>query len=299
MLSNLLSKLIQGAVEPALEDSPTRVSSFPFLSGDTFRLMAGAEYHDGVVTVRPGLPENIFFTQGDLLDDPGLREAVEAYFATRGEKKRVLIVHNSDTTLSPTAFETVSELFTTVFAVNVVEESKIVRAIPIGLENAWRNKNGKLAGLLDAGPLASSDSRERLVLSSFHPATNPGVRGPLQQSLKKSRFGFDGVSWKRGEYREILRHTKFVLSPPGNGPDCHRTWEAIYCGAVPVVLSDALSPALASDLPVLAVSSYDDFLELSDRELDGLYRDMIVRPKDKAYAPYWVSEIQRAAGALE
>lgn len=290
---------MKAVVEPTSEDSPARVSSFPFLSGDTFRLMAGAEYHDGVVTGRPGLPRNVLFTQGDLLDDPGFRDALEEYFATLAEKKRVLVVHNSDEKLSPTAIEMVSELFTTVFSVNVVQESKIVRAIPIGLENAWRNKNGKLAGLLDTGPLASSESRERVVLSSFHPATNPGVREPLQQSLKKSRFGFDGVSWKRGEYREILTHTKFVLSPPGNGPDCHRTWEAIYFGAVPVVLNDSLSPALASDLPVLAVSSYDDFLALSDRELDVLYRDIIVRPKDKAYAPYWVSEIQRAAGAWE
>lgn len=289
---------MRGVVEPTSEESPTRVSSFPFLSGDTFRLMAGAEYRDGVITTRPGLSENVLFTQGDLLDDPGFSEAAEKYFLKLGSQERVLIVHNSDKILSPNTLEMVSELFANVFAVNVVDESKIVRAIPIGLENAWRNRNGKLAGLLDFRPPALLDGRDRLVLSSFHPVTNPAVRIPLQEIMKNSRFGFDGVSWKRGDYREILANTKFVISPPGNGPDCHRTWEAIYFGAIPVVLRDSLSPGLTSDLPVLVVSSYDDFLRLSDRELDGIYQEIIVRPKDKAYAPYWVSEIQRAAGAL-
>lgn len=261
--------------------------------------MAGAEYHDEVVTERPGLPQNVLFAQGDLLDDVGFPQALEEYLSKRAEKNRVLIVHNSDKTLAPSMLAMVSRLFTTVFAVNVVEDTKNVRAIPIGLENAWRNKNGKLAGFLDFQLPTSPDSRDRLVLSSFHPATNLAVREPLQESLKKSRFGFDGVSWKRGEYREVLKRTRFVLSPPGNGPDCHRTWEAIYCGAVPVVLRGSISAALATDLPILAVSSYDDFLGLSDRELDGIYREIIARPKDKAYAPYWVSEVQRAAGVLD
>jgi hypothetical protein len=27
----------------------------------------------------------------------------------------------------------------------------------------------------------------------------------------------------------------YVLSPPGNGIDCHRTWEALFLGSIPIV----------------------------------------------------------------
>lgn len=37
------------------------------------------------------------------------------------------------------------------------------------------------------------------------------------------------------QYKRDLAEHMFVLSPPGNGIDCFRTWEAIYSGAIPVV----------------------------------------------------------------
>ena len=43
---------------------------------------------------------------------------------------------------------------------------------------------------------------------------------------------------------------KFILSPPGAGFDCHRTWEALYLGAIPIVKTSSLDP-LYKDLPVV------------------------------------------------
>ena len=49
----------------------------------------------------------------------------------------------------------------------------------------------------------------------------------------------------------------FVLSPFGNGMDCHRTWEALLCGCIPIVRSSVFNE-LFEGLPVLIVEKWTD-----------------------------------------
>lgn len=52
----------------------------------------------------------------------------------------------------------------------------------------------------------------------------------------------------------------FVLSPHGNGLDCHRTWEAMLLGCIPIVKSSPLDD-LFTNLPVLIVKEWSDINE--------------------------------------
>lgn len=46
----------------------------------------------------------------------------------------------------------------------------------------------------------------------------------------------------------------FVASPAGNGLDCHRTWEAIYLGVVPIVENNRMNKYFKSlGLPMILV----------------------------------------------
>ena len=49
----------------------------------------------------------------------------------------------------------------------------------------------------------------------------------------------------------------FILSPFGNGMDCHRTWEALLCGCIPIVRSPVFND-LFEGLPVLIVEKWTD-----------------------------------------
>jgi hypothetical protein len=49
----------------------------------------------------------------------------------------------------------------------------------------------------------------------------------------------------------------FVLSPFGNGLDCHRTWEALLCGCIPIVRTNVFNE-LFEGLPVLIVENWKD-----------------------------------------
>lgn len=86
---------------------------------------------------------------------------------------------------------------------------------------------------------------------------------------------------------------KFVLSPPGAGIDCHRTWEAVHAGCIPIVLSSNLNE-LYSDLPILVVKSWNeitqDFLEKKYEEYQRNKENNIYN-YDKLTLEYWTNKI--------
>jgi hypothetical protein len=62
------------------------------------------------------------------------------------------------------------------------------------------------------------------------------------------------VCWKH------MTQCAFVMSPHGNGLDCHRTWEALCLGCIPIVKTSGLDP-LFDDLPVWIVQAWSDVTE--------------------------------------
>lgn len=67
------------------------------------------------------------------------------------------------------------------------------------------------------------------------------------QPLKATR----DICWKN------MIDLAFVLSPHGNGLDCHRTWEALCLGCIPIVKSSGID-SLFDDLPVWIVKEWKD-----------------------------------------
>ena len=63
----------------------------------------------------------------------------------------------------------------------------------------------------------------------------------------------------RIETWKTMAKYKYVISPHGLGLDCHRTWEAIALGCIPIVKKSSLSVnELYNDLPVLIVDNWSD-----------------------------------------
>jgi hypothetical protein len=64
--------------------------------------------------------------------------------------------------------------------------------------------------------------------------------------------------YKFSTYGQILT-SKFVLCPPGLGPDSYRLWEVLYLGAIPIIeRTQGGWDDLLVDLPVLLVDSYEE-----------------------------------------
>ena len=80
---------------------------------------------------------------------------------------------------------------------------------------------------------------------------------------------------------------KFIISPHGNGLDCHRTYEAMCLGCIPIVRSSSLD-ILYKDMPIIILDSWkninmDNLLEQSKR--------IIKRSREKLTLKYWVDYI--------
>jgi hypothetical protein len=62
----------------------------------------------------------------------------------------------------------------------------------------------------------------------------------------------------RDEYWRAHGDHAFVMSPVGNGLDCHRTWEALALGSIPIVKKSILTSKLYDDLPVVIVNDWSE-----------------------------------------
>ena len=69
---------------------------------------------------------------------------------------------------------------------------------------------------------------------------------------------------------ELLK-ARYVISPPGSQIDCHRHWEALVFGAVPIVHTSPITRALLDGLPACFVPAWDaltpDVLKRCDKRL--------------------------------
>lgn len=81
----------------------------------------------------------------------------------------------------------------------------------------------------------------------------------------------------------------FVISPHGNGVDCHRTWEALVLGCIPIVKTSEID-SLYEDLPVLIVNNWCDLNQI-------LLNNTIIDFKNKTFnynklsLKYWIEKM--------
>ena len=87
------------------------------------------------------------------------------------------------------------------------------------------------------------------------------------------------VCWKH-----MTEHA-FVLSPYGNGLDCHRTWEALALGCIPIVKSSGLDP-LFEDLPVWIVHEWSEVTREAMDHVINAFKTQTFR-YEKLQLAYW------------
>ena len=155
--------------------------------------------------------------------------------------------------------------------------------IPIGLENNFWNRTNIHTIKKHCG-----NSKEKLLYLNFTLRTNKR-RSKIMNILLKNGFNKnEKLNW--GDYIEDLSRHKFCISPEGNGVDCHRTWECLYLGVIPIV-EKSIHMNYFSDLPILFIDSYDI---ISIEYLNQIYEDFQKKSfnMDKLDISYWNKKIK-------
>ena len=163
-----------------------------------------------------------------------------------------------------------------------------IKLLPIGLENAKFNLNGKVSNFL-----RNKENKPHLnkILLGFNLSTNFKSRMNCFECLKN---GPNTVlienRLSNSDYFEMLKSTRFIASPEGNGFDCHRTWEAIYLNCIPVLVKNNFTKNLIN-LPVLILDDWKEFNLFSEEKLNKLYYEIISMDKSMAYFEFWKNKI--------
>jgi len=74
------------------------------------------------------------------------------------------------------------------------------------------------------------------------------------------------------DYFTLLPNYKFVISPEGNGVDCHRHYEALIAGCIPIVEDNPHIRSVYGNCPILYTSNYS---EITTSYLAQKYTEML------------------------
>lgn len=231
-------------------------SSYPFISGDTYANLCDISFSKGysLSSIQESkIPKKIFLPAA--LKDEFIAQLDQTKKDFSGS---TLVLHNYDNIPLEDEMRRISSRFRKVYSVNWLGEKDIATTIPIGLENWGLLHNGVPADFqkLIARGLVPRNDRSIRILSSFSLHTNLSERRKVIDFCLSHKDVHHMSSFTSPrDYRELVSKSQFVLSPPGNGADCHRTWEAIYLGAIPIVHKD-FWPFGHLDLPVLVVDDW-------------------------------------------
>ncbi len=287
--------LLSGAVQA--EGSPLqRESSYPYLSGDTFRFFA--DWHLSTEEYFP--PEEVQL--GDIIFvEHNYLSAFEREYLSRIAFPVVLLTpyceFDSDIAL-PGMYESLaeSEKIGCWFVLHLDRPAtERILPIPIGICNKI-HAHGDIELFSNYVEQARDIEKIIYVFANFRLSSNQKEREPCWNYFKQQSFTtFWFVPIEEGGDRQVnfwddMSRSKFVVCPPGAGVDTFRTWEALLMDCYPIVKSSFLNP-LYEELPVVIVEDWEevtrDLLESKLEEFRGKKFAL-----EKLYAPYWFDKIR-------
>lgn len=226
----------------------------------------------------------------------GVTHFITRYFRELSAKGPcVLITSASDASVTDEMAGKLPANFKFWYSTNVETHNPRIRAIPVGF--VFNIERMKI--LMDFSSKERPPQQNLMYVNFFRAVPRkPNPREGLYEL-------FGGLPWVTCEggdgiqrlspvkfYEQIRRHP-YVLSPPGAGPDCHRHWESIALGSIPIVLRSRAVDILR-DMPCLQV---DDWSEVTkDRlidELPTLQKRFTWDSMEKLDFDFWIKEIRK------
>ena len=151
-------------------------------------------------------------------------------------------------------------------------------------------------GFEETGETAKDQTKDRMVLCAINTGTDQRRRGTAHLCRKTiaetlSHNGFENTAIEKDKYFEELPKYRFVISPEGNGVDCHRHYEALMAKCIPIVEDSALIRSKYGNAPILYTRDYS---EITQEYLEQKYTEMLDQRWDfsRLFMSSWSPEEQ-------
>jgi hypothetical protein len=164
-------------------------------------------------------------------------------------KKHAFIVHNSDRSFDSTALAALLPFALAIHAINTTVTHPLLTTIPLGFPD-------------QAVPFTLTYTRPNVertieIYANFTLGTNTTKRNDCINTFAGDPRVVTRTGLSKQDYYDDLCRSKFVLCPEGTGIDTHRFYEAVFCGATPVVLRNSLSD-FYSRYPVKIIDKWSE-----------------------------------------
>jgi hypothetical protein len=170
------------------------------------------------------------------------------------ENDFILITHNSDWNITE-IYVPLLEHPKLIFwhAQNVLFHHPKLGSLPIGIANSmWPHGN---LGVVQ-NVLAHLPEKTECIYFNFSLSTNPRERGECYEALKGKLVWQPTLPFE--SYLRVLSTYTYAICPPGNGVDCHRIWECIYLGVIPIVLRSIFTENLSKKFACILLDRWED-----------------------------------------
>ena len=230
------------------------------------------------------------------------------YFLPNLTKKIILVSGDSDDPIPIAFYSNFHTLVNSPFIVHwycqnfLINHHKVTR-MPIGLDYHTPIINPMNPGF-EVSPKGQEEyilnlvkeskpfyKRNRRIYTTFHFELGRGDRQVAFNQIPKELIDYEPQKIHRYfSHKKQLDYT-FVASPYGAGIDCHRTWESLVLGCIPIIKKNSGIDPLFNDLPVLLVNKWSD---VNQKLLDKTIDEFKIRFGDnplhkKLTLQYWVN----------
>lgn len=260
-----------------------RITSFPFISGDTFRKMAQHKLDElSTITTHLIKKNDIIFVKTDYLD-----YFFEEIFPKLDEFF-ILLSHNSDIEISNSWLDKIGDKDFKWCAQNLNFSNTTdtrVDVLPIGLENRSYFRHGKTGNFKYA--IEQQNTKIDRIYCSFNLLTNS--KRVYVQKLAKNNDNIDFNKFSNHKsYLNNLSKYKFSICPQGNGIDTHRFWESLAVGTIPIVERSHFSENFQKlGVPVYVLDSWEELEMLNSEHLSEFYSENSGNLKGYVSYEFW------------
>ncbi len=248
-------------------DLSERITSYPYLCSDTY--LAKSQYkvldkqalNQFLKKHNPKIECKSLYIVGELVQELIMAKSVMP-------KVKTLIIMESDTTQYESDLANLYPYVEKIYSNNLIGNSSRCLPIPLGLERQAYQSAGRLNNFKHQS-LIKREKRSIQFLIAWNDNTNPNrkiyrnqFKGDLRSLIVENRLHANTI-------HKLMKKSQFIPCPAGNGLDTHRVWEAIYLGAVPVILESEFCGD--ATWPVIVIKNWSELLEKSNEELDLLF----------------------------
>lgn len=238
--------------------------SLPFISGMGYRKICDFVYDE---FYKFNINEVIQFDDMKIFVKTDYLFEFIHYILPHINKKFVLYTHNSDQSIDNRHIGILNNNYLIKwFAQNVNIYNDKLFSIPIGLANRrWPHGNIEILNKI----INENNKKENMVYCNIDVNTNIIERTDCLNNILPIKNS-EKVSFE--EYLRIVSKSFFIISPNGNGIDCHKTWESLYLKSIPIV-TNSINISFYKDYPILIIDNWSDLKNIELNE--NLYYKII------------------------